>query len=483
MIAFDSYAKTSFEILIKSRIRSFLYQKMYKNADVFADIKEEDIDEFIKGTAWFEKQQKLKPSEKKKEKCGSSPCPAKQYCTRNNKCKPVPTGPAATTVLRQTRTDYYDGLREYLKAEGVMKGWYYSWTGGDARDTDAGNAINQWNGSHPKVKSGEWPWAQVESPWSPPGSKNGPVKIGIGADEDTCRANGGTTPRDPEARYNKLELWKNHMREYFYIVDGNIVTDDDEEDLANKFDKDFRNPITKRDSSKKEDVISEKTMAECNKLWHFLWTPMKYAGVSWKGSPPGGGSADDYEHHTSIRHIFYKEFDDIEGFGGVYKECDGSNSSYADVYDKCNSFFAAADSEYESRRNDFIPIKKEYNSLARTMGVDLGNEGFLGDLDFNGVLKLYNIAAYTIAVLAGAQLDSPKEKIAEDQLKKMFIDVFKENIGFMDGTGTEGKDSITTKLKAAPGPDITGGHPIEQKLAEYNILVDNAIYSIIEPIR
>ena len=480
MIAFDSYAKTSFEILIKSRIRSFLYQKMYKNADVFADIIQERAayENFIDETAWFEKQQKLKPIASTEKCAGGAPCLTGQYCTRSNKCASVPA--AAANVLKEVKGEYSKELKDYLKAETTMKGWYYSWSGGDALNKAPGHAINQWNGKHPKVLAGDWPWAKEEVSWSPAGSTKGPVKIGIG-NSGNCQENGGTTPRDPEAIYNKLELWKNHMREYFYIVDGYIVNDKDEKTLQEKFNKDFRDPINRWNKDKEADVKSLFAMADCNKLWHFLWTPIKYANVIWKAD----GAPDNNESGKSMRYLFADEFDDVVGFGGAYKKCDQSdNSIYANQYTKCNHLFAAAESKYENKRNTFIPIKKEYNSLARAMGVDPDSAGFLGDLDFNGVLKLYNLAAYTIATLDGTlSPKEPKEETAEKQLKKMFIDVFEENIKLMGGSTKKSSTEVLAIYNSAKDWEISGDHPIEQKLAEYNILVDNAIYNIIEPIR
>ena len=352
MIAFDSYVKTNFEILIKSRIRSFLYQKMYKNADVFADIERSPAayKDFIEKAAWFEKQQQSKPLVLE-EKCGNIPCPSGQYCTKNNKCETPKSGADGLNQLKEKKAEYYEKLRDYLKAESAMKGWYYSWAGGDTLNKAPGNAINQWNGNHPKVKSGEWPWAKAEEAWTPAGSTSGPVKVGIGS-AGACREDGGTTPRDPEATYNKLDLWENHVSGYIKKLGEFWVSEDDEKSLVNQFDKDFGNPVNKWDPDKKDHVRNRSAMAACNKFWHFLWTPVKYAGVKVvmpqpeiiPGVPSPAPPIIVYGN-KSLRWEFAEEFNDIEGFGGVYKGCQGSNSRYADVYNKCNSFFAAADSE------------------------------------------------------------------------------------------------------------------------------------------
>jgi hypothetical protein len=484
MIGFDSYAKTAFEIFIESRIRSFLFVKMHKLVPLFSLLaKDQDIyEEFIEKSRWFELQPKLC---KDGSKCPDNDCAKCEFG------KELAPDADALKKYEETKTAYFKNLKELRSVEKDMRDWYYSWQFWQ----------NQWQGGDFILK--RYPWAQFEEDWLPPGARK---EITLG--------HSGTTPRDPENKYNKLSLWKSKLRKYWKEIDG---WGTDEDDLESWVKTDFIDPVMNAEKG------TLQLTNKCNVLHHFLYTHMG-DGINIRDSDEGytlrwwcaeGEGAEylaepsisRYPHYNKITKELtytYPEKDgkktyalssnyDVDTEAGYQSDEVGYNDALRNPWSKCQAEFNSVDSKYMNFKDILDGTGegsfKDYKDAANAAGKSI-DVGFMGLLEQSGVLRLYNLAAYVVAVGAGRETADSKEKIAENMMKEIFLRVFKKNMESIKGVSSPAynKSNIggfIEKYNKVSGDvqDLKLPGDIEYKLSKYNIMIDDAIYNMVEPIK
>ena len=472
MIGFDSYIKTAFEIFIESRVRSFLFVKMYKLIPLFSLLEndKETYEEFIEKSRWFEAQP---PRCSDGTECPDGDC---SKCTAD---APKPPTAAQLEAYDTAKGAYFGNLKELRKAEEAMRGWYYSWPR---------YGPDQYNGGKNMLE--KFPWAKNESNWKPPGATK---KCALGEWNSIT-----TTPRDPENKYNKLKLWKSKLSKFWNEIDGWT----DEEKLTNWAIADFTKPVA--------DATGKQLMHKCNVFYHFLETHI--------GAAVSSGANDD-DHHT-LR-WWCAEGEGAEGLATPNAATEeamhhpagtGETWHTQPAWDRCDSSFKAAESDYIDLRNiidgsdNVAGSAAAYKAAAKEAGKTL-SAGFMGLLEQNGVFRLYNLAAYVVAVGAGRETAESKEKIAENMMKEIFLRVFERNMeaiktkavptygseAYYKSPDTYGKgkdldldkflDKIFSASNKLEAMNIVIPDQIEYKLGKYNIMIDDAIYSMIEPIK